>query len=1063
MAALAVQADYAVEARPFGRVGQAQNGVDVVAFSSSDSTSVYQAKKYEKFTAADLSKAVQTYANGERPFEATRLVVVTTADVRDTRIDLELVRLRKQHSDLTIELWGRQQLSDMLFALPDLVRRFFGEPTMRMFCRPLPTGESRMGSAEAVDPQELDDYLSQLGTYLGNSLPDLVPLTLQDQAGSEHVSSGELAAWLLPGRHVQVAGKSGTGKSHTLIHTTLRLVTAGWLPVFMRASTYEGRLQDTLDECVAPFIASRVEALVQTARIQKLPVVLLVDAINECPAHLQERLVQQITTWCRSIGATVVSSSQEFVHVPEALRGTRLKTTNPDAEQRSTLLHSYGPGLETDRLTEERYTAFSTAFELSLAAGLTQHLPPRAERGALLDLYVGEQLQQTTQPTAVRQVLHDWALLMDERLAGWLPLSEAQRSATQLVGTRGTAPGVVDAALASSVVRVRHHRLEFQHEWYAHLLTAEALMWRCSNVSELAAELRLPHRRNLAAWAIPMHSDPEAVRSLLRELPADGEVLTDALRGQLGQTADDIVLAEARRCLERAIEAVRICRVVHSSHFKYTVEPCCSWNNYEQAMFTAVGTTARDGRLLEPLARLLRETDRAFRRGTPLNSERSRDIVPAVIAATLHGPMSPSTGAQLPAATITHAARLSWPWSGHNHHQPASAADLHPWIAALDDDDVGLTVLLCTLLRNCADTRTAALAPALFTRAWDSDANHLQSAGLDLLTSIRSTADTATVTQVIELLNDLQTDELFVSTLLVDALHVYGQVTSPYHVDDITEEITSLLANTKQSDAHARAKRILESQFEDVIAAPFTEAIEALEPAARQALLILAVGGGDASMFTDFFLRELVRSNDPASLPALQYWASHVDVRDPFPQGVIACHLLGIEGCAAHLPTPPPLLDSHRGADANAWRCYGQILFWLHHPRISPDDKRARCMPLWEQLTGPLLDAAPDPLHQFQSVAQLAQDLRTTALGRIADTFPTQVRTVLHHALRAPDRLTSLFRHTRPHDRTSTALSLLARVGDSSSLSQLAAYRDNPAFAASAASVIRGINDRRPS
>ncbi|MEV6247702.1 restriction endonuclease [Streptomyces sp. NPDC051742] len=371
--ALAVRADHALEARPFGRGGQAQNGVDVVAFFASETASVYQAKRYEKFVATDLRKAVQSYTDGQRPFDARRLVIVTTADVRDTRIDLELARLRDQYHGLAIDLWGQQQLSDMLFALPDLVRRFFGEDTMRVFCRPLSNQESPDRS-DVADAGLLEDYLEQLGAYLSSDLPGLVPMTLKEQDGPEQVSSADLATWLRPGRHMQVAGGPGTGKSHILSHTTLGLAQAGWLPILMRAGIYEGRLQDTLEECVAPFSRPGLQALLQAAQLQKVPIVLLVDGINECPAQLQERLVHQISSWSRVLEATVLSSSQEFVRVPEALRGARLKTTEPDTQQRRSLVCLYSVSPETDALSDERFAPFGTAFELSLAARLTQQL-----------------------------------------------------------------------------------------------------------------------------------------------------------------------------------------------------------------------------------------------------------------------------------------------------------------------------------------------------------------------------------------------------------------------------------------------------------------------------------------------------------------------------------------------------------------------------------------------------------------------------------------------------------------------------------------------------------------
>ncbi|MFI8993068.1 hypothetical protein [Streptomyces sp. NPDC053542] len=221
---------------------------------------------------------------------------------------------------------------------------------------------------------------------------------------------------------------------------------------------------------------------------------------------------------------------------------------------------------------------------------------------------------------------------------------------------------------------------------------------------------------------------------------------------------------------------------------------------------------------------------------------------------------------------ITQAAELAWP-KGLNRHQPAAATDLQPWIASLEADDVGLTMLLCVLLRWTDDIETAALAPSLFSRAWATGTRHLQYAGVDLLAGIHTTVDVATESQVIELLNGVHTDDIWVSTPLVETLHRYGQLTSPSVVEDITKEITLLLAHPEQPEAPARARGIVNSQFEEVISAPFIEAIDALEPVSRRALLTLAVQEGDATLFTDVVLKELVHAKDPSALPAMQYWA----------------------------------------------------------------------------------------------------------------------------------------------------------------------------------------------
>lgn len=216
--ALAVEADGAQEARPFGRGGQAQDGVDVVAFFASGVASVYQAKRYEKFTASDLRKAVHRYTDGARPFSADRIVVVTTAEVRDTQIDLELVQLRSEHGGIKIELWGRQQLSDMLFPIPDLVRRFFGEETMRTFCRPPitdqvpPFGTRLIGDLKPGDALRFEVHPALDGNAKTASLPPLPPYIARPMSIDEQLRQ-EVAAARTGNRMVLLIGGSSNGKT----------------------------------------------------------------------------------------------------------------------------------------------------------------------------------------------------------------------------------------------------------------------------------------------------------------------------------------------------------------------------------------------------------------------------------------------------------------------------------------------------------------------------------------------------------------------------------------------------------------------------------------------------------------------------------------------------------------------------------------------------------------------------------------------------------------------------------------------------------------------------------
>jgi len=54
--------------------------------ASNRAPSVYQAKRWQEFGAADLDAAIGFYVGGKRPFGAGRIVVAVASEARDTKI-----------------------------------------------------------------------------------------------------------------------------------------------------------------------------------------------------------------------------------------------------------------------------------------------------------------------------------------------------------------------------------------------------------------------------------------------------------------------------------------------------------------------------------------------------------------------------------------------------------------------------------------------------------------------------------------------------------------------------------------------------------------------------------------------------------------------------------------------------------------------------------------------------------------------------------------------------------------------------------------------------------------
>jgi hypothetical protein len=127
-----------VRFRRYGVPGQAQHGIDLAGRLPNRAYVVVQCKEYRKFTAADLRDAVEKFAAGTRPYGANHLIIAVSSVARTTQVEDELARLQTAHADLTIELWGAEQINDELRQRADIVSRFWTRETAETFCTGAP-------------------------------------------------------------------------------------------------------------------------------------------------------------------------------------------------------------------------------------------------------------------------------------------------------------------------------------------------------------------------------------------------------------------------------------------------------------------------------------------------------------------------------------------------------------------------------------------------------------------------------------------------------------------------------------------------------------------------------------------------------------------------------------------------------------------------------------------------------------------------------------------------------------------------------------------------------------
>ena len=908
----------------------------------------------------------------------------------------------------------------------------------------------------ATTAQELaSTYWQRFSSFYRQDLHELIPLPLI--CNGEIITPAELLATLPASRHLQLVGPSGSGKSHLARHAVVGQPEGTWLPIFIEAGMYEGRLSTLLDRSVARFLTRTAEDLIRATRVNGQIVLLVVDGFNECSQLLQDRLIGDLSAFCRRTSAATLITSQAAVRVSDALEGVLAQVGRLDDEARQAVLTSYGAPEIID-LTE----AFSTAYELSIAAECAAELESPVTRAALFSAYVRKRLSQASSPAELRGALRRLALVMDDRLSTSLPLDQVWREAEQYQAKRSAPASVIDDVFRNSITDSQQGRFSFTHELLGRYLAAEALTLQNRQPAELVDELRTPRHHDLRELAVELADSVPRAGELLAGL-ADTRLYVRALRGEAGKPAAEAAQVAAHRVLRAVTEAMADVTFTVRSSFDLSVTGGYRLSDGDRALLSAIGTLVSYDEFVPEVTALLDATDAACQRTITAAVEEGtkRPVISEVVSAVMVG-SSDRTG--VAARIINQAVRPArYDFRSRTAEPRISLEALTSLVDAATSRSYTRLLLLCELLQQTDGLEAAALGVRVLRFCWDSRAYHLR---LDALMMIQSFAaasrDQVVRQEIVEVLEGLDTKNMMLSSQLAETLYSYDLIEPSDDEDSVLTRIAAVLRDPEDEESRQWAYSIVSNQFEDVVAVPYLAAIDRLTDGERIALFTLAaLGSPPYGFWNDWLLRELIKFADPAALPAFEHWATDLYTDNAMTQEVISCYTLAVQGCAQFMDSPPRLVNAETG-DRAAWECYGAIIFWISRPRLTAEQAVERAAPYWQRLHGELRLAAIDPLYWLMHASLVSFDDDTPPIAKILQTFPDEVRPIVEWSLEQWDSLTltSIFRFAA-HDRQDYLISMLAEVGNARSVDLLRSYIDDPTLGRSAIRAIKQLTGER--
>ena len=918
------------------------------------------------------------------------------------------------------------------------------------------------GAADAVHA-----YTSRIADVVGFQLPPLLPATADRKTGQSLVDA------ILAGENHLIVGPSGSAKTFHVHHAAIAAARKGdELPVIVEPKTYRGGdFWSLVRRGIAPMFSGDSREFFNAVQLCGLRPLLLVDALNECPAEHLGELLRGVQTFALHFDARVVFTSQGAVDLPADLRSivTQLKTLLPEEKR---YIYCYHAGIEISPDVDYFCEAFANAYELTVAGRCHASATPATSRAELFDRYV-----QTCLPDhyhVATALLRAIAAEMARTVSSSWERADYERFAERFLAEHGGLLTILDQLRRRGLIRLTEDSFSFEHELLADYFNAAEIHRRHAGSAEFAAELRKPRNQRLIDLILPRLSDDEEIGSVL-SAAVDRAVLSHVLAGRCGARAKAVLLGHVRSLFKLAAQdAANItctCHIVELDDGRrrlggVSVEGNRGWNSYCVRLCELVAHHLDDPDIAKGFLELLDLTEWALRRATEQAAAVHR-IKPRRVweeAVRMYGGILRSSAMELPCSVILAELRMAL----MDRKYPNGSPIWQPLLQRATGTPQSHLALLALFQerRNVRDDDPETILD-LVRRGWESGIYILKVDALDFVRWMRHDLPDAEIARICEMLSGFETDNIFENTILLETLSAYGGLDAPVSAEDALEEMRSTIEPDALEDpmvveaAHAfgsepsaflasRASGCLSRIFEDIFQGAYCEAYHDLSREEKCAILSLASACPDIRFHSGWLLCELLKHGGRDVVPVYERFAAGIDGECSCAQDSTAAFLLAIEGCARFSDAPPPYTRGDTPAH-RAWATIGEIFFWTHR---QSDVART----LWSRFEGPTTLAAADA---FYNVAHCGWQLASASRAPVdlLAIYPNDIRPIAEACLRERESLPTVFNYGGSRNRSvvSHLIDILGRIGDERSARLLETLIDDFEFGTNAIRAIESI------
>ena len=865
--------------------------------------------------------------------------------------------------------------------------------------------------------------------------------------------------------HLLILGRKGIGKTILACRLGQQGHEQGKLCLYLRGMHYQGDFGKLLSRAMAPFSPCSVKDLVQTAETCAVPLVVLLDGVDQVADKFRDELLEGVAAFFERHPCTVIITSSVPVMIPVNIRGSTVQLPELSAEDRQKIYAHFAPG--GTQLAD--LSAFPTPQDLRVAAECAADLAADTTPGAVYNSYVREQLGidiAAVGTKVCRRVAHH----VLKQMTPFLPHEVFYTIVEDVLAEAGAPTVLVDRIKNTRLFEVETDGISFTHDLLMnHLAAADVVAERHGSPQTLAEILSQPLYQQIAGEIISRIAEPQTATALILQFP-ERKLFESAFKGELGAAVYDRFaqfLSEVLQRAEEELDSFQLdCVVPDDQQNSPRVRPLAPGPT---SVADLCGLELITGNLDVYFQRVVEILDRY---GTTLAQAidtlaRTRRLRRTVLT-TLYLQQEINCSSQT--LRCSHLAHLL---GGHSFSRP----EMTPAVAAGFDQAFGgranvnpiTDYVLCGVWEHNSNPDVSKML-ALFRKCWESNIYHLQLRAAEMLNlnlgDIMEHAQDRVPEVVQEVESRLSNDNPFLNTALFEILSRLPGFESPVSRESAEEEVHSLIAELRENSPDTqdelgktlaeRAYNFLSKIFEEIFAESYWQVYDDLSR--EDKVTLLNAGASDTSPGSeydkDWILGELVKLAHGSSVEVFRHFCRSAPGR-AFQLGQnVKLFLASTIGLARIGASLPEWLDGDASPQI-AWKTIREI-FYRELTGNGPSSE-----PLWQHLE------SEDPLGGVSVLLQSRYYLTQLCRNEPVRFHPEEhsrnsVKRLLEIGLKNWSRLDlgELEMGLFSHNPFGMACDILARIGDSATVALLETFTGDQRKGSDAIRTIRLIRER---